>query len=362
MKSRKRFAGAALLAFALAAGAARADSVPGLVNYQGVLRDSMGRDFAMGLYAAEFRLWTAPQGGTAVWGKLYAFNVTTNGEFNVILGDVGTELSPPITNALTQAIINNNQLYLAIVVKQTPGGAVGSPYELAPRQQWVSSPYALKTSAADSTLAVGGISGFFDISGLDKTQVPAGGTRLVGMSNNAVVYLAATVVSNRCVVETNLTIGNRSAANLLGGLKTDVLRGPTGGTLALTGRVRMFATNWTSVTFGALQNPVNYDGWVMVQLPDLMQVDPVDDYSIWITVNDVNTNTVNDVNTKLLCVGPTPVVDPGYETQVGKLNFCERCLTYPIPANFSWRVYSTKDSAYTTNSPKVYFLGLKGPL
>ena len=355
MKSRKRFAGAVLLAFALAAGAARADSVPGLVNYQGVLRDSMGRDFAMGLYAAEFRLWTAPQGGTAVWGKLYAFNVTTNGEFNVILGDVGTELTPPITNALAQAIINNNQLYLAIVVKQTPGGAVGSPYELAPRQQWVSSPYALKTSAADSTLAVGGISAFFNISGLDKAQVPAGGMRLVGMSNNTVVYLAATAVSNRCVVETNLTIGSGSAVNLAGGLKTDVLRGPAGGTLALTGRVRMFATNWTSVPFGVTQNAVNYDGWVMVQLPNLMQLYPTDDYSIWITVNGVNT--------KLLCVGPTPVVDPGYETQVENLNFCERCLTYPIPANASWRVYSTRDTAYTTDFPAaVYFLGLKGPL
>ncbi|MEI6785708.1 MAG: hypothetical protein WCQ21_32875, partial [Verrucomicrobiota bacterium] len=66
MKITKRLAGAALLAFALAAGAARADSMPGLVNYQGVMRDSLGRDFAVGAYTAEFRLWTAPQGGTAV--------------------------------------------------------------------------------------------------------------------------------------------------------------------------------------------------------------------------------------------------------------------------------------------------------
>ena len=354
MKTTKQFTWAALLAFALAAGTARADSVPGLVNYQGVLRDSLGRPFATGAYTAEFRLWTAPQGGTAVWGKLYAFNVITNGEFNVILGDVGMDLSPPITNALAQAIINNtNPLYLAIVVKQTPSGAVASPHELAPRQQWVSAPYALKSSVADSTLAVGGISGFFNISELDKAQVPAGGMRMVGMSNNVVVFLPATSVSNRWVIETNLTIGSSSPVNLAGGLKTDVLRGPTGGTMALTGRVRMFATNWTSVLFGVLQNPVNYDGWVMVQLPDLFQVNPkVDGYSIWITVNDVKT--------KLLCFGVTPVTDPNYMDET-ELNFCERCLTYPIPANSFWSVDST--TPYPDNMPvKVYFLGLKGPL
>ena len=346
-------AAAALLAFALAAGIARADSVPGLVNYQGVLRDSLGRDFALGYYTAEFRLWTAPQGGTAVWGKLYAFNVITNGEFNVILGDVGMDLSPPITTALAQAVINNSNLYLAMVVVGTPSGAVASPHELAPRQQWVSAPYALKSTAANSTLAVGGINNFFNISGLDKAQVPAGGMRLVGMSNNALVYLPATAVNNQWVVETNLTIGSSSAVNLAGGLKTDVLRGPTNGTMALTGRVRMFATNWTSVPFGIQQNPVNYDGWVMVQLPDLFQVNPkVDGYSIWITVNGVDT--------KLLCFGVTPVIDPNYMYET-ELNFCERCLTYPIPANCSWSVYST--TPYPPSLPvAVYFLGLKGPL
>ncbi|MCX6916762.1 MAG: hypothetical protein NT167_27585, partial [Verrucomicrobia bacterium] len=314
--------------------------------------------FALGYYTAEFRLWTAPQGGTAVWGKLYAFNVITNGEFNVILGDAGTELSPPITNVLAQAIINNtNPLYLAIVVKQTPSGAVASPHELAPRQQWVSSPYALKSTAANSTLAVGGISGFFDISGLDKARVPAGGMRMVGLSNNVVVYLPAIYVSNHWVIETNLTIAsgmtaNSSTVNLGGGLKTDVL-GPTGGTMALTGPVRMFATNWTTVPFGIQQNPVNYDGWVMVQLPDLRwMLQPYNSdnntyldnsYSIWITVNGVST--------KLMCVGV-----PAYETE-----FYERCLTYPIPANCSWRVYSNTN--YPPGYPvAVYFLGLKGPL
>ena len=362
MKSRKQLTLAALLAFALA-GAARADSVPGLVNYQGVMRDSLGKNFAQGAYIAEFRLWTARQGGTAVWGKPYAFNVISNGGFNVILGDVGMDLSPPITNALAQAIINNpNQLYLAIVVIQTPSGTVASPHELAPRQQLVSSPYSLKSSAADSTLAVGGISGFFDISGLDKARVPAGGMRLVGMSNNTVVYLAATAVSNHLVVETNFTISSRSAANLLGGLKTDVLRGPAEGTLALTGGVRMFATNWTSVPFGVTQNPVNYDGWVMVRLPDLEQLtgrypgmnDYLDtNFSIWITVNGVST--------KLLCVGYTTMPDPSNPGHILELNFSERCLTYPLPANCSWQVYSNTN--YPTDLPvAAYFLGTKGPL
>jgi hypothetical protein len=341
MKITKRFAAAALLAFALTAGAARADSVPGLVNYQGVLRDSLGRDFAMGAYTAEFRLWTAPQGGTAVWGKAYAFNVITSGQFNVILGDVGTELSPAITHALAQAIINNpNQLYLAIVVVQTPGGTVASPHELAPRQHWVSAPYALKSSVADSTLAVGGNSSFFDIGGLDKAQVPAGGMRMLGLSNNVVVYLAATSVSNNWVVETNLTIGGAGTVNIVGGLKTDVLRGPTGGTLPLMGNVRMFASQWTMVPFGAAQTPTNCDGWVMVQLPDMSQLPASGDYTIWITVHGTSTPL-------LFCQGA--------------LQGSERCLTYPLPANCSWRVYS--NTAYPASSPVgVYFLGLNRSL
>jgi hypothetical protein len=339
MMRPKRFAVAALMAFALAAGAARADSVPALVNYQGVLRDSQGRDFAMGDYIAEFRLWTARQGGTAVWGKVYAFSVIANGEFNVILGDVGMDLSPPITNGLAQAIINNpNQLYLAIVVKQTPSGAIGSPHELAPRQQLVSSPYALKSSVADSTFAVGGISNFFNISGLDKARVPAGGMRMVGMSNNVVAYLPATSVSNHLVVETNLTVGGAGDVNLKGGLKTDVLRGPTGGTLPLMGNVRMFPPGWTVLTFGAVQNPVNYDGWVIVQLPDMSQLPASGDYTIWITVG---TNTAS----LLVCSGA--------------LQGSERCLTYPLPANCSWRIYS--NTTYPTGLPvAVYFMGLNG--
>ncbi len=339
MMRPKRFAVAALMAFALAAGAARADSVPALVNYQGVLRDSQGRDFAMGDYIAEFRLWTARQGGTAVWGKVYAFSVIANGEFNVILGDVGMDISPPITNGLAQAIINNpNQLYLAIVVKQTPSGAIGSPHELAPRQQLVSSPYALKSSVADSTFAVGGISNFFNISGLDKARVPAGGMRMVGMSNNVVAYLPATSVSNHLVVETNLTVGGAGDVNLKGGLKTDVLRGPTGGTLPLMGNVRMFPPGWTVLTFGAVQNPVNYDGWVIVQLPDMSQLPASGDYTIWITVG---TNTAS----LLVCSGA--------------LQGSERCLTYPLPANCSWRIYS--NTTYPTGLPvAVYFMGLNG--
>jgi len=243
-------------------------------------------------------------------------------------------------------------LYLAIVVEQTPGGAVASPRELAPRQQWVSAPYALKTSAADSTLAVGGISGFFDIRGLDKTQLAPGQMKLVGMSNNAVALLDANFIDGSWWLG-DLTVGGAGTANLAGGVKTDIFRGPSWSRTAVAGPVRMFATNWTQVIFGARQTPVNYDGWAMVQLPDLFQLYPKDDrYSIWITVSGVDT--------KLLCFGVTPVTDPNYMSATA-LNFCERCLTYPIPANSSWCVYST--TPYPTNFPvSVYYLGLKGPL
>jgi hypothetical protein len=344
MKTTKQFTLAALLAFALAGAAARADSVPGLINYQGVLRTAEGNNYAAGAYAGQFRLWTAATGGTAVWGKAYSFNVIADGRFNVILGDVGTELSPPITNRLAEAIINNtNTLYLALVITRTPIGTVSPAQELAPRQQLVSFAYALRTSAADSAAAVGGKSDFFDVSGLNRTNVPAGGLRMVGLSNGVLAYLPATVVGSALTVETNLTLASPTAVTLAGGLRTDLIRGPAGGTLSPGGRIKMFSSYWVQVPLGVTQSAKNYDCWVLVQLPSLARLtgNPDSDYSIYISINGTDTELFH--NPGLVMMGS------------------ERCLSYPVPANASWRVYSK--IPYPDGSPiTVYYLGANGSL
>ena len=343
MKMRRHYLLAGLLAFALAGGAGWAGSAPALVNYQGVLRDSQGKDFAPGTYRAEFRLWSAPDGGTALWGKAYDINVIAGGEFSVVLGDGGTNVSPAIQTALDVAVLGTDRSYLSIVIVKTPAGPVAAPHELAPRQQWVSSAYALSAGVADSTQAVGGHSDFFDLSHLDKSRVPAGGMRMLGMSNSTLVYLPATLTSGGLMLETNLTVGASYAPTgydvaIKGVLKTDVLRGPPGGKLALTNNVKLFASSWTQVALGSVNNTGNGDAWVMIQLPDmsLLPAGPVN--SIGIRVNGIAIDL-------LQCQGP--------------VQSCERCLTYPLPANTSWSVFSGVD--YPTNAPIVVrYLALKG--
>lgn len=326
MKTVKQLTVAALLAFALTPGVARADSWPQLVAYQGVLHDSQGRTYSSGTYIAEFRLWNAASGGTNVWGKAYQFSVVTGGEFNMILGDsTGTELSPPITNGLTTAVRSNPNLYMAIVLTHTPSGAVTSPHELAPRQQWTSSAYALKSSVADNTLALAGSEALL-VGNLNKAQVPAGGMRLVGMSNDTVVYLPAIQTNGTLVVERNVTVpSGRVIAN--GNFRTDVLRGLPGSTLSL-GKATLFGF-WNSVPFGATQVGTNSDVWVMVQLPDMTQLPASGDYSIRLTANGQDT-------TLFPCMG---ALTGGYQG----------FLSYPLPANTSWRVYS--NTPYPANLP-----------
>jgi hypothetical protein len=320
--------GAALLALALAPGAARADSWPQLVTYQGVLLDSRGLAFAAGTYRAEFRLWNAPAGGTNVWGKSYQFSVAAAGEFNLILGDsTGTELSPPLTNALNTAVCPNPNLYLAIVLTLTPSGVVAAPRELAPRQQWVSSAYALKSSVADNTLSLAGQSGDTVLAGLlNKAEVPAGGIRLVGMSNSTAAYLPVKVTNQVMVMEKNVTV-QRMVTAPSGGISTDILRGLPGSSMSLGG-LNLF-NGWNSVPFGTTQAGTNADVWVMVQLPDMTALPATGDYSIRLTANGSNT---------LLLSCPGPLTN-GYQG----------LLAYPLPANTSWRVYS--NTSYPTNLP-----------
>ena len=106
MKSATQLTIAALLAAAWAGGTARAQStVPQMVTYQGSLRTAQGLPYAPGTYQGQFSLWTAPAGGTMVWGQGYTFSVLTNGEFNVLLGDsTGTPLSLTfVTNTISSA-------------------------------------------------------------------------------------------------------------------------------------------------------------------------------------------------------------------------------------------------------------------
>ena len=125
---RKALVCAVILAFT-ACGLVCAQSVPPLVNYQGLLTDANGQGL-QGTKKLEFNIYDAVMGGSNVWGpQVFSSVPVINGQFNVILGTTDTG-GRSIANAFSES-----QRYLGIKVDD---GA-----EIAPRQQILSTPYTV---------------------------------------------------------------------------------------------------------------------------------------------------------------------------------------------------------------------------
>jgi len=126
----------------LAGAAAQAQSVPPLVNYQGMLTDASGKA-QTGTKKLEFNLYDAATGGSKVWGPQVFDSVPlVNGMFNVILGPTdNTEQKRPLTEAFTA-----KDRYFGLKVNDGT--------ELTPRQQILSTPYAIKAEKTGKILQV----------------------------------------------------------------------------------------------------------------------------------------------------------------------------------------------------------------
>jgi len=119
----------------ITAGDTAAQSVPHLINYQGGLTDASGNPLETREYKLSFSIFDSPTGGTAVWGPQIFLNVpVVQGHFNVILGP--TDSADPPRNM--DSAFRPENTYLEITIDD------GSP--VAPRQQILSAPYALKSA------------------------------------------------------------------------------------------------------------------------------------------------------------------------------------------------------------------------
>lgn len=136
------------LACVLSAGA---QGVPDTFNYQGVLRGGSGEFLAAGTYNVGFRLYPEATTGNAQWGRQYAVLLDSNGLFNVEMDDGSGSVIIP-NSTLSGTISSNETLYLGLTVQ-------GST-EIAPRQQLLSVPYALR--AGDVKEAAGD----FEVAGI----------------------------------------------------------------------------------------------------------------------------------------------------------------------------------------------------
>jgi len=120
-----------------------APSVPAALNYQGRLQPDQGV-LTAGPYGLQFRLWSAPTGGTQMWARAFSsVYVASNGVFNATLTDAGNELliSPQASDLL--AAFAGGPVYLGITVVQTPSGSVPFPLQITPVRQFLSAPYSV---------------------------------------------------------------------------------------------------------------------------------------------------------------------------------------------------------------------------
>src|SRR3989338_7704241 len=98
-------------------------SVPKLLTYQGILKDSSG-NFLTGTYSMTFRIYGAATGGSNLWSETQSSVSVSSGRFSVILGSA-TDIS----------LTFDQDYWLSV--------QVGSDVEMTPRQRLTSAGYAV---------------------------------------------------------------------------------------------------------------------------------------------------------------------------------------------------------------------------
>jgi len=150
MKKTQKYLYAILFSFTTAVWA---QSVPTMINYQGMLTGQAGSTLAAGPYVLQFRIWDSPTNTSAtdlIWGQLQNVTVQTNGVFNVILGSPGGSAisgATPAVNNLAYAFTGSN-CFLGLTVTISNGVAISIPSEIIPRQQLLSVPFAVQAQQA----------------------------------------------------------------------------------------------------------------------------------------------------------------------------------------------------------------------
>lgn len=116
------------------------ETVPKLINYQGKLTNAAGLALAPNNYSVRFELFDAATAGTLIWGEIRQVTLV-DGLFNVALGGMGsTSVAGAAVNDIGYAFTGSKRfLQLTVVV----GPGVTSEQILMPRQQMVSTPFAI---------------------------------------------------------------------------------------------------------------------------------------------------------------------------------------------------------------------------
>lgn len=121
------------------------------IAYQGVLRDSGGNVLTEKTQTVDFRLYTQPTGGTALWGRKITVQLSDDGLFNTELSGTSGSSLADITHENLEDALKAARAGTALFVGLTVENSSG---EIAPRQKLLMVPYA--SYAADADRASGG--------------------------------------------------------------------------------------------------------------------------------------------------------------------------------------------------------------
>lgn len=138
-----------ILTILTAAGLA---SSPGMINYQGFLRDPSG-DPVSGTFTLTFKIYDDALGGDALWQEVHVDVPVSNGQLSVILG----EGDPPV--AINDSVFEDSDRWLGITI--------GDDQEVTPRTRLVSVPYSQRVNTIEGAEA-GIIKGILEIGPVSK--------------------------------------------------------------------------------------------------------------------------------------------------------------------------------------------------
>ncbi len=191
-------------------------AAPDLVNYQGKLTDNNGYPLD-GTYGIVFKIYDVVTGGTEIWTQTINPVTVTHGHFNVIL-----------SNGITNAFSGDTR-YIGLTVPAI------SATEISPRQQILSTPFAIRADYASSA----GVTADNSVTSekIENGEVKAEdiGTGEVGASEIATNAVGASEIATNAVGASEIAanaVGSSEIANrsvTIGDLASDIIPLPYDG-------------------------------------------------------------------------------------------------------------------------------------
>ncbi|HTY13199.1 MAG TPA: hypothetical protein VMD02_03310 [Candidatus Omnitrophota bacterium] len=180
-------------------------SIPGLINYQGILKDSTGHVVSNPALPMTFSIYAGATGGTALWSEMQTVSVES-GNFSAQLGSV---------NPIGTSIFDGAANYLGV--------KAGTDSEMTPRVVLVTVPYAYRSSIADFAASSGPVNliriATSEDPAISAESTATGGTGIYGKGKTFGGYFISTDVMGAGVfgyAPSGMTAGVQGAGDTVG--------------------------------------------------------------------------------------------------------------------------------------------------